>query len=127
MMTQHLNLDSIPPLHRPSGFYALIYGNAKLNVPVKPFLYRNSDAFTSAEDFLRQPGIKSKNFYYIYSKKMGVVLLPGQRPGFPNQKMMNQLIPEPIFSNLGLGLSCRKIRMLDNKRLNFERGYPIRA
>jgi hypothetical protein len=90
-MTQNLNLDSMPPLHRPSGSYALIYGSAKLRVPVKLFLYRNFYAFTSAEDFLRQPISMSKTCCKVTKheiKRRRGSPSCGKTTGCPNRNFM---------------------------------------
>ncbi|HVB02681.1 MAG TPA: transposase [Chitinophagaceae bacterium] len=102
------------------------------------FLIRDAKQHSGLEDCQARDGRKLHTHFNISMTTVSIakagyyLSLPAeQRWSFSmaDIKMlhMNQLITERIFFNLGLDLSCRKIRRIYNNSLNFGRVYPIRA
>ena len=96
------------------------------------FLIRDAKQFTGLEDGMARDEQKLHTHFNIALTVVSVAKAayylsePKQQRGsfsMADIKMlhMNQLITERIFSNLGLNLSCRKIKRIYNQCLNFGR------
>ena len=96
------------------------------------FLIRDAKQFTGLEDGMARDERKLHTHFNIaltvvsVAKAAYYLSVPKQQRGsfsMADIKMwhMNQLITERIFSNLGLDLSCRKIKRIYNQCLNFGR------
>jgi hypothetical protein len=102
------------------------------------FLIRDAKQYTGLEDCQARSQKKLHNHFNIAMTAVSIAKAtyylsqPASGRGsfsMADIKMMhmNFLITNRIFSNLGLDLSCRKIRRVYNKSLNFGRIYPLRA
>lgn len=102
------------------------------------FLIRDAKQYTGLEDCQARSQKKLHNHFNIAMTAVSIAKVAyylsqpaGGRGSFPmaDIKMMhmNMLITNRIFNNLGLDLSCRKIKRIYTKSLNFGRIYPIRA
>src|SRR5215210_3115848 len=96
------------------------------------FLIRDAKEFTGLEDGMARDEQKLHTHFNIALTAVSVakaayyLSVPKQQRGsfsMADIKMlhMNQLITERIFSNLGLDLSCKKIKRIYNQCLNFGR------
>ena len=96
------------------------------------FLIRDAKQFTGLEDGMARDEQKLHTHFNIaltvvsVAKAAYYLSVPKQQRGsfsMADIKMlhMNQLITERIFSNLGLDLSCKKIKRIYNRCLNFGR------
>jgi Transposase DDE domain len=102
------------------------------------FLIRDAKQFAGLEDCMARDETKLHNHFNLSLTAVSVakaayhLSLPEEERGsfsMADVKMlyMNQLLTTRIFSNLGLDLSCRKIKRLFNQCLNFGRVYPDQA